>query len=120
MAKLIPECLKLDENVVIEIFNRREDLVRLMNGMDYYISASQIENSSNALLEALIYSKKVIASDISSHRELMSGKKYRYFHEQTSGEKFIHYDAVTEDGLIGSVSWDAAVKELFLIGVGLS
>ena len=120
MAKLIPECLKLDENVVIKIINRREELVRLMDGMDYYISASQIENSSNALLEGLIYSKSVIASDISSHRELMSGKKYRYFHEQTSGEKFIHYDTVTEDCLIRSVSWDAAVKELFLIGAGLS
>ena len=115
IPKLIPEVIKLDDSVVVDTFERREELVSMMNSMDYYISASQIENSSNALLEGLIFSKSVIATDIPSHRELLVGKKHGYFKESISGEEFIYYQKNEED-IINSVSWGTAVKEMSLIG----
>ncbi len=115
IPRLIPEAIKLDTSVVVDTFERREDLVAMMNSMDYYISASQIENSSNALLEGLMFSKNVIATDIPSHRELLVGKKHGYFKESISGEEFIYYQKSEED-VIDSVSWETAVKEMFLVG----
>lgn len=116
ISKLIPEAIKLDGNVVVDTFERREDLVIMMNGMDYYISASQIENSSNALLEGLIFSKNVIATDIPSHRELLVGEKHSYLTELISGEQFIYCEKRYGKDVINSVSWETAVKEMFLVG----
>ncbi len=115
IPRLIPEAIKLDSNVVVDTFERREDLVTMMENMDYYISASQIENSSNALLEGLLFSKSVIATDIPSHRELLVGRKHGYFKESISGEEFIFYKKNEED-IVNCVSWETAVKEMTLVG----
>ncbi len=117
IPKLIPEYIRFDNNVVIDTFNRREELIRIMRNMDYYISASQIENSSNALLEGLMFSKYVIASEIPSHVELLAGKGYSYFHEKASGENFILVDNDDAHVFRNSISWEAAVDEMVSIGV---
>jgi len=116
MKALIPMCLKVDKDVVIDIFEKRDELVRLMQGMDYYISASQIENSSIALLEGLIFSKSIIVSDIPSHRELLSGQEYEYFYDQSSNENFIHYEKDDKSDFSTHLSWNDAVREMYTIG----
>jgi hypothetical protein len=67
----LPNEIKYNENVVVDVGSNREDLIHLLSNAEYYISASQIENSSIAALEGLIFSKYVVLSDIPPHREML-------------------------------------------------
>ena len=120
MPALIPKNFNLDKDVVVDTFDEREELVKLMSGMKYFISASQIENGSNALLEGLIFSQNVIASDIPAHRELLAGLDYGYFSEEIDDEKFIYLENIDKDNFSKSISWEAVVKEMALIGDSVS
>jgi len=50
-----------------------EVLYQLLRGAEYYISTSGIENSSTAALEGILLSKRIVLSDIPSHREAIKG-----------------------------------------------
>ena len=49
----------------------REQVLQHMRQSQVFISTSEIENSSNAVLEALVLGNTVVVSDIPSHRELI-------------------------------------------------
>ena len=67
----LPRSVINDKLVEIKPNLSREDLLILLYNAEYYISASQIENSSNAALEALLLSKNIILSNIPSHNEML-------------------------------------------------
>ena len=68
----VPENIKCQEDVeLISYLNDKEYFLTLARA-DIFISTSIVENSSNAVLEGLILSKKIIISDIPSHREILT------------------------------------------------
>lgn len=60
-----------DENVLYFGERPPAQVRALLKNCCFYISSSEIENSSNALMEAVILSPNVLASDIPSHREML-------------------------------------------------
>jgi glycosyltransferase involved in cell wall biosynthesis len=84
----------------IEYFN-------LLRNSDIYISTSEIENSSCAVLEALYYEKPCYLSDIPSHRELtlnsreviLAGRKYIYIPNDMPNINFKSWESTIESML---------------------
>jgi hypothetical protein len=63
---------KIKDEDILYLGERSPPQVRaLLMQCCFYISSSEIENSSNALMEALILSRNVVVSDIQSHREIL-------------------------------------------------
>lgn len=60
----------------------------LIHNADYYISASQIENSSIAALEGLLLAKKTVLRDIPSHVEMLDGLETGEVLEERSQTRF--------------------------------
>ena len=88
----------------------RDELLTLLYNAEYYISASQIENSSNAVLEALLLSKNIILSNIPSHNEMLRNFK----------TKKIIIDNITFNSVenidhnkVEAISWDLVSKKMF-------
>ncbi|MDA8630431.1 glycosyltransferase [Flavobacteriaceae bacterium] len=88
----------------------REDLLYLLYNAEYYISASQIENSSNAVLEALLLSKNIILSDIPSHNEMLRNFKTKKM--ILNNLKFNALENINNDK-IDAISWIEVSKKLF-------
>ena len=85
----LPNELRKNENVVVDIGSNRENLIHLLSNAEYYISASQIENSSIAALEGLIFSKSVVLSDIPSHREMLKDMDFEELYIDGMNDLFL-------------------------------
>mgnify|MGYP004149770731 CR=1 FL=1 len=76
-----------------------------------FFATSIVENSSNAVIEGLSLSKKIIISDIPSHRELLSFVK-------GSNHNIAGYDMLVFDKKSTSLnkfeSWDLIIKKMLL------
>ena len=53
----------------------------ILNKSQIYLSTSKTEGLSNSILEALMYEKKVVASEVGGTKELLSNGKYGYLFE---------------------------------------
>ena len=73
---LVSDHVRKDVNVVLLAPTKRLEVLKLLKGAKIFISMSQIENSSNALLEASLFCSELIVSDIPSHREFLSENCY--------------------------------------------
>tara|TARA_B110000259_G_scaffold145225_1_gene163620 strand:- start:54 stop:1112 length:1059 start_codon:yes stop_codon:yes gene_type:complete len=71
----IPKSVIDDRFIEIKSNISRKELFDLLYNAEYYISASQIENSSIAVLEALLLSKNIVLSNIPSHNEMLRNLK---------------------------------------------
>jgi len=98
-----------------DIIKHRKELVQLLSDAEYFISASQIENSSIAALEGLVFSKKVILSDIPSHRELLKNIKYNEVIEKNSKTQFLLTEKTPSNEIEGIYSWKDAIAQLHYI-----
>jgi glycosyltransferase involved in cell wall biosynthesis len=67
----IPEHVKNALDVICESHLSQDALMSRYRRASYYISTSEVENSSLAVLEGLALTGKVILSDIPSHREML-------------------------------------------------
>lgn len=70
--RLVSDKVRKDKSIILIAPSKRQDVIGLLKGAQVFISMSQIENSSNALLEALLFCNELIVSDIPSHREFLS------------------------------------------------
>lgn len=68
---LVSNSVRKDKNVILIAPTKRQEVLELLKGAQTFISMSQIENSSNALLEASLFCNELIVSDIPSHREFL-------------------------------------------------
>ena len=71
----VPNSVINDKLVEFKSNISKEELFKLLYNAEYYISASQIENSSIAVLEALLLSKNIVLSNIPSHNEMVRNLK---------------------------------------------
>ncbi len=88
----------------------RDEMLRILRESRLYISASQIENSSNAVAEALWLCEEVAVSDIPSHRELVPAD-----HESVAvgGARFLLVKGGGKD--LASLSWAEVVDSMLEI-----
>lgn len=98
--------IKMDKNIIF--YNDLSDFqyLHILKNSEFFISTSEIENSSCAVLEAIFFNKTCYLSDIPSHRELLPKftnpflEKDGYF--CISGDK---YDAHFQ-------SWDSIILKM--------
>jgi glycosyltransferase involved in cell wall biosynthesis len=109
-ANNIPRSVISDKLVEIVPSISRKDLLNLLYNAEYYISASQIENSSNAVLEALLLSKNIILSDIPSHNEMLRNFKTKKI--ILNNLKFNALENINNNK-IDAISWIEVSKKLF-------
>ncbi len=107
----LPRSVIKDKFVEIKPSIERDDLLKLLYEAEFYISASQIENSSNAVLEALLLSKNIILSSIPSHNEML--RKFKTKKIILSNSKF-EFNAIKNINYkIDAISWVEVSKKLF-------
>ena len=106
----LPRSVINDEFVEVKPNLSREDMLSLLYNAEYYISASQIENSSNAVLEALLLSKNIILSNIPSHNEMLRNFKIKKIILNN-----IEFNALENinNNKIDAISWIEVSKKLF-------
>ena len=108
----VPSKLLSNEEVIVEDIKDRKKLINLIAGAEYYISASQIENSSIAALEGLLLAKNTVISDIPSHHEMLSSIGFSEIIEPKSMVKFLMTEGNDPDRLNTFYTWDQATQKL--------
>lgn len=108
----IPKSVIKDEFVEIKPNLSRKDILNLIYNAEYYISASQIENSSNAALEAILLSKNIILSSIPSHNEMLRNFKTKKLILNNSELEFNTLEN-SRNSKIDAISWVEVSKKLF-------
>ena len=101
-----------NKEVIVEDIKDRKKLINLIAGAEYYISASQIENSSIAALEGLLLAKNTVISDIPSHYEMLSNIEFSKIIEPKSTAKFLMTEGNDPDRLSSFYTWDQATQKL--------
>lgn len=110
-ARNLPRSVVKDRSVEIKPSLSREDLLNLLYNAEYYISASQIENSSNAALEALLLCDKIVLSNIPSHNEMLRSFKTKKIFLDNSNLEFDVLENINKN--IDAISWAEVSKKLF-------
>jgi len=100
---------------VVNTGNNREQLIQFLSNSEYYISASQIENSSMASLEGLILSKKVVLSDIPPHHEMLKNYNFKEIYEENSKSRFLLAGNDPDNKIEEKYSWDQMISMLYEI-----
>ena len=80
VGRITPDVLTFSKRIKgIDLLEQipREQLYELMSESSIFFSSSEVENSPNAALEALLLSRKVCLSDIPAHRELIGSNAPR-------------------------------------------
>ena len=109
----LPFELRTNKNVIVDIGATRESVINLLSNAKYYISASQIENSSIAALEGLVFSKSVFLSDIPSHREMLKDMQYEELYVQGINDLFLVANIESNPLLHNIYSWEQATLKFY-------
>lgn len=109
----VPKTVINDKFVEFKANISREELFYLLYNAEYYISASQIENSSIAALEALLLSKNIVLSNIPSHQEMLRNSKTKKIILENSKTDFIVLK--NNNNKFDAISWEDVSKKLFQI-----
>ena len=68
----VPKYIRCQDDVDLIGYLYDEEYYSALSGADIFISTSAVENSSNAVIEGLSFSKKIFIIDIPPHREILS------------------------------------------------
>ncbi len=88
------------------------DLMYLMSRSKVFISASEIENSSNAALEGVCLSQEVYLSNIPSHAEIFKKMPLICKLDNMEFLNFKKESTLWKNELVLSKTWDEVLKEL--------
>jgi hypothetical protein len=101
---------------IIEYVPRDEMVYDLLFNSEYYISASEIENSSIAVLESFLLSKSSILSSIPSHLEMIDHLHYTKFEVKNSDIEFIQTNNIQNRNELKFYSWNQVMDKMISIG----
>ena len=107
----VPRQIIESGEVEVDIGMNRDELIQWLYNAEYYISASQIENSSIGALEGLIFTKKVVLSDIPPHREMLQGINFDEIYEEQSGARLLIASYDPRKKISGICSWSQATQK---------
>jgi glycosyltransferase involved in cell wall biosynthesis len=88
----------------------RSQVLQHLRRSQVFISTSEIENSSNAVLEALALGGAAILSDIPSHRELIGDRETESL--VVDGLHYLKVDARAGVGDLSQYSWDKVIARM--------
>lgn len=108
----IPKNILKRKDVVVTGYLKRSLVVSLLKNSKIYITTSEIENSSNALIEGLIYSEKVALSIIPSHLEVIKAEECEFIEADGINYILASIKAIKMDSLI---SWEQSINKLISI-----
>ena len=111
----LPWKIRTNKNVIVDIGATRESVINLLSNAKYYISASQIENSSIAALEGLVFSRSVFLSDIPSHREMLKDMQYEELYVKGIKDLFLVANIESNSLLHNIYSWEQATLKYYEI-----
>jgi hypothetical protein len=97
---------------IIEYVPRDEMVYDLLFNSEYYISASEIENSSIAVLESFLLSKSSILSSIPSHLEMIEHLHYTKFEVKNSDIEFIQTNNIQNRNELKFFSWNQVMDKM--------
>ena len=109
----IPKSLINDRFIEFKSNISRKELFDLLYNAEYYISASQIENSSIAVLEALLLSQNIVLSNIPSHNEMLINLKTKKMILKNYNIDFIVLE--NKNKKFVPISWIDVCEKLFYI-----
>ena len=109
----IPKSLINDRFIEFKSNISRKELFDLLYNAEYYISASQIENSSIAVLEALLLSQNIVLSNIPSHNEMLMNLKTKKMILKNYNIDFIVLE--NKNKKFVPISWIDVCEKLFYI-----
>jgi hypothetical protein len=101
---------------IIEYVPTDEKVYDLLFNSEYYISASEIENSSIAVLESFLLSKTSILSSIPSHLEMVKHLNYSRFEVEDSDLKFFQTNNIQNRNELKFYSWKEVMEMMNNIG----
>ena len=110
-SKRIPQAIRRDDDVDTKDFLSEEVLHSSLNGASYFISTSEVENSSCAVLEGLQYTKKAILSNIPSHREMLRSDSGIHFEYQGKDYLIVNQNEVSDSAM---VEWSSEISKMLL------
>mgnify|MGYP000892260964 CR=1 FL=1 len=79
--------LKVEERIYFLGF--RSDVISILKSADFFCSASIVEGSPNAMLEAMACKLPIIASDIDAHKDLFSNHEIGFVFKTDSFESLV-------------------------------
>ncbi len=115
-SKLIPGSIRSAIDVDIRNFLPEAELQSCLKRASYFISTSEVENSSCAVLEGLRLTKTAILSDIPSHQEMFREDSVQSFQHQGADYLIVNQSDVRSDVM---VDWDIEIEKM-LLRMGLS
>ena len=108
-SKRIPLAIRKAFDVEVKGFIPNTELKSMLRPASYFISTSEAENSSNAVLEGLQYTKKAILSNIPSHQEMLKSSSDKQFHYQGKDYLIVNQNDVSDDVM---AEWSSEIKRM--------
>ena len=110
-SKLIPRSIRSAIDVDIRNFLPEAELQSCLKRASYFISTSEVENSSCAVLEGLRLTKQAILSNIPSHREMLRNGPVHFFQHQGADYLIVNQSDVRSDVM---VDWNIEIEKMLL------
>lgn len=104
----VPEFVRNAPDVICETGLSHEALMSRYRRANYFISTSEVENSSLAVLEGLSLTRNAILSDIPSHREMLQTTPDTL---RVGGKSYLRCDA-TAPNVAVLPSWDVEIGRM--------
>ena len=110
-SKRIPLAIRKAVDVQVEDFLPEAVLLSSLKRASYFISTSEVENSSCAILEGLQYTQKAILSNIPSHLEMLRSNSGKHFQLQGKDYLIVNHNDVRDGAM---VEWSNEIGGMLL------
>jgi glycosyltransferase involved in cell wall biosynthesis len=107
----IPRAIRTAVDVEVKDFLPEAVLQSRLKSASYFISTSEVENSSYAVLEGLQYSQKAILSNIPSHQEMFRSNSGTHYQHQGKDYLIVNQNDVSDGAM---AEWPNEIKKMLL------
>jgi len=108
-SKRIPRAIRTAFDVEAKGFIPNTAIKSMLRSASYFISTSEVENSSNAVLEGLQHTKKAILSNIPSHQEMLKSDSDKQFQYQGKDYLIVNQNDVSDDAI---AEWSSEISKM--------
>jgi glycosyltransferase involved in cell wall biosynthesis len=108
-SKQIPLAIRTAFDVEAKGFIPNTATKSMLRSASYFISTSEVENSSNAVLEGLQHTKKAILSNIPSHQEMLKSDSDKQFQFQGKDYLIVNQNDVSDDAI---AEWSSEISKM--------
>ena len=110
-SKRIPLAIRRAADVEVKDFLPEAVLRSSLKSASYFISTSEVENSSSAVLEGLQYTQKAILSNIPSHQEMLRSNSGKHFQHLGKDYLIVNQNDVSDGAM---AEWPNEIEKMLL------